>query len=274
MSNHGYVYIQNNSIIDDSWLGTSALTIKAPTFIQPKNTTSISTNQISDSTWLGNFFKNKTPINPIQGVLPVVTQSVPYPMMPIVYTTPNGTLLNNITSSYTAPTPIVSDFLTFGTGISRVGNSIGLIPGANGEILSMASGIPTWVTPTAVSVPVFSVFGRTSSILATLGDYTTNLVTEGASLYFTDARAQNALSGSIVNISNTINTLSGSLITLSSRVDTLSGVVANNYMILSGALATTNKNLSSLSGTVNTFSGFVSTLLSTISTLSGSLAIL
>jgi len=41
---------------------------------------------------------------------------------------------------------------------------------------------------------VYSVFGRTGSIVAQNGDYTTNLVTEGSNLYFTTQRVWNALS--------------------------------------------------------------------------------
>lgn len=84
--------------------------------------------------------------------------------------------------------------LTFGTGITRVGNTVGLTTGTDGDILSMASGVPTWITPATVSIPVLSVFGRTGSILATLGDYTTSLVTEGSNLYFTQGRFDSAFS--------------------------------------------------------------------------------
>ena len=51
-----------------------------------------------------------------------------------------------------------------------------MISGANGQILSVVAGVPTWITST--SVPVTSVFGRIGSVTATIGDYTTSLVTE------------------------------------------------------------------------------------------------
>jgi hypothetical protein len=42
---------------------------------------------------------------------------------------------------------------------------------------------------------VTSVFGRAGTVVAQSGDYTTSLVTEGTSLYYTDARARAAISG-------------------------------------------------------------------------------
>ena len=41
---------------------------------------------------------------------------------------------------------------------------------------------------------ISSVFGRTGSIVATIGDYNTSLVTENTNLYFTNARARGAIS--------------------------------------------------------------------------------
>ncbi len=40
---------------------------------------------------------------------------------------------------------------------------------------------------------VTSVFGRTGAVTAQSGDYTTTQVTEGTNLYFTNTRAQNAI---------------------------------------------------------------------------------
>lgn len=42
---------------------------------------------------------------------------------------------------------------------------------------------------------VSSVFGRDGAVVAEAGDYTTDLVTEGANLYFTDQRARDVISG-------------------------------------------------------------------------------
>jgi hypothetical protein len=46
---------------------------------------------------------------------------------------------------------------------------------------------------------VSSVFGRTGSVSAQTGDYTTDLVTEGTNLYFTDERAQDAVGGILLD---------------------------------------------------------------------------
>ena len=57
---------------------------------------------------------------------------------------------------------------------------------------------------------VSSVFGRVGIITAGAGDYTTGLIPESHSnLYFTDLRAQNALSGALSTINTELLTLSG-----------------------------------------------------------------
>lgn len=94
--------------------------------------------------------------------------------------------------SYNNTTGEISDTLVFSGILSRVGNTIGLTNGANGEILSMSGGIPVWLTPTAVSVPVTSVFGRTGSVIGQAGDYTTSLIAEGTNLYYTATRFDTA----------------------------------------------------------------------------------
>ena len=73
-----------------------------------------------------------------------------------------------------------------------------------------------WKNPSLVGSVVTSIFGHTGDVIAQIGDYTTALVTEsGSNIYFTDLRAQNALSG-------TIATLSGNMSTLTNTVNTLS----------------------------------------------------
>ena len=52
----------------------------------------------------------------------------------------------------------------------------------------MSGGVPTWVVPGLASSPVTSVFGRIGAITPQAGDYTTDQVTEGTSLYYTQAR--------------------------------------------------------------------------------------
>lgn len=122
----------------------------------------------------------------------------------------NGVGYNNITGQFT-------DLFTFNNGLSRVGNTVGISTGIDGQILTMSGGIPTWTNPASVSSSVSSVFGRTGSILAVSGDYDSMLVTEsGTNLYFTNARAQTALAptialinGTLTNLTNAVNTLSG-----------------------------------------------------------------
>jgi len=55
------------------------------------------------------------------------------------------------------------------------------------EILSPTGGYP-------LPSDIYSVFGRTGTIIATSGDYTTTQVTEGTNLYYTDVRAKASLS--------------------------------------------------------------------------------
>jgi hypothetical protein len=135
--------------------------------------------------------------------------------VPAGYTTPNGTLITNLPGTYTPPAPTInyptltsfsstggitynnttgqfSDALVFSSGLSRVGNTIGLTLGSNGEILSMSGGTAVWLTPATVSVPVTSVFGRTGSVIGQAGDYTTSLIAEGTNLYYTAARFDTA----------------------------------------------------------------------------------
>jgi Chaperone of endosialidase len=88
---------------------------------------------------------------------------------------------------------------------------------------------------------------------------TDNLAEWTGSLYFTDSRAQNAMSG-------TVNTLSGNINSLSGRISIVEQNVTAN---LSGSLTSTNTDISTLSGRVNTLSGTVS---SNFSTLLASLA--
>lgn len=49
-----------------------------------------------------------------------------------------------------------------------------------------------WKDPSVASSLVTSVFGRTGSVIAQTGDYTTDMVTEGANLYYTQGRFDTA----------------------------------------------------------------------------------
>ena len=63
--------------------------------------------------------------------------------------------------------------------------------------LSLATFPTTWAWAALSGVPsmVNTVFGRSGTVTAQNGDYTTTQVTEGTNLYFTNARAQLALAG-------------------------------------------------------------------------------
>jgi len=52
---------------------------------------------------------------------------------------------------------------------------------------------------TSANAPVQEVFGRTGSIVATIGDYTTDEVTEGTNLYYTDARVSTVISATDIS---------------------------------------------------------------------------
>ncbi|MDO8524580.1 MAG: hypothetical protein Q7R99_03050, partial [bacterium] len=80
-----------------------------------------------------------------------------------------------------------------------------------GQVLTTdASGVGTWQT--AAVAGVSSVFGRTGAVVAVSGDYTTTLVTEGTSLYFTNARAQAAITGGASTITTSNLTASRALL--------------------------------------------------------------
>jgi hypothetical protein len=57
---------------------------------------------------------------------------------------------------------------------------------------------------TAATAPVQEVFGRTGSIVATAGDYTTDEVTEGTNLYYTDARVNTVISNTDIGSLNDV----------------------------------------------------------------------
>ena len=82
----------------------------------------------------------------------------------------------------------------------------------------------TWT----ISFPVTSVFGRTGSVVAQSGDYTTTLVTEGTNLYFTNARAIGALLTGYTSGSGTISSSDSIL----SAIQKLNG----NVGLLTGAI--------------------------------------
>jgi len=68
-------------------------------------------------------------------------------------------------------------------------NDVTITSIADNEVLIYNSTSGEWENGAIPSAPISSVFGRTGAVSAQSGDYTTNQVTEGTNLYFTDARA-------------------------------------------------------------------------------------
>ena len=103
--------------------------------------------------------------------------------------TTSGTLALTYSTGYSIPTTVKQsnwdDAYTWVTGFpTQTGNS--------GKFLTTDGSALSWAT---ISVPVTSVFGRTGAVVATAGDYNTDLVTEGSTnLYYTNARARAAFS--------------------------------------------------------------------------------
>ena len=73
-----------------------------------------------------------------------------------------------------------------------------LVPGPNGRISSAS--ISQLITQSGGNL-VSSIFGRTGVVTAALGDYNTDQITEGQSLYFSDSRARKVLSVTTFNTS-------------------------------------------------------------------------
>ena len=111
----------------------------------------------------------------------------------------------------------------------------------------MSGGIPVWLSPAAVSVPVLSVFGRTGSILAQSGDYNTSMITESGSLYYTQARFDTAF-----GLKSTTNLSEGTNLyfTNTRAQNAMSGTVAG----LTGSIATINSNLATATGNIASLS--------------------
>lgn len=66
-----------------------------------------------------------------------------------------------------------------------------LLPGLDNQVLIILNGVPTWTDSSVIS-PVLSVYGRTGSVLAQAGDYTTDQVIEANNLYWTQGRFDTA----------------------------------------------------------------------------------
>jgi hypothetical protein len=108
---------------------------------------------------------------------------------------------------------------------------------------------------------VSSVFGRTGSIVATIGDYTTTQVTEGTNLYYTDTRAR--ASNSFVAGSGAYNSTTGviTIPTNNNQITNGAGYITSSalstYVPYTGATTNLNLGTNNLSAN-NAFLGFSS----------------
>ena len=83
-------------------------------------------------------------------------------------------------------------------------NDVTITSIADNEVLIYNSTSGEWENGAIPSAPVSSVFGRTGAVSAQSGDYTTNQVTEGTNLYFTDARADARIAAANINDLNDV----------------------------------------------------------------------
>ncbi|MDD5738714.1 MAG: hypothetical protein PHY72_02180, partial [Candidatus Pacebacteria bacterium] len=103
---------------------------------------------------------------------------------------------------------------------------------------------------------VSSVFGRTGAVVAASGDYTTTQVTEGTNLYFTNARAQAAITGGASTIVVSNLTVNRALLSDASGKVAVSGVTNTELGYLSGVTSGIQAQLNTKAPTDNpTFTG-------------------
>ncbi len=117
--------------------------------------------------------------------------------------------------------------------------------------------IITGSIPSQTIRSVTSVFSRSDAIVASAGDYSSDLVTEsGSHLYFSDLRAQNALSGALSTFSSQVSSLSGIVYNLTGTglIELIADINA-----FTGYLATTNNTLISYASGISVFSGNIAT---------------
>jgi hypothetical protein len=124
-------------------------------------------------------------------------------------------IIESPSGAYPLPNNVYTVFGRIGNVIATEGDysltqlsDVTLTSPANGQVLKYNG--TAWVNDT-VNNTVTSVFGRTNNVVATSGDYTTTLVTEGSNLYFTNLRAQSAISLTTIGTSGAATYSSGVL---------------------------------------------------------------
>lgn len=130
--------------------------------------------------------------------------------------------------------------IIIGSGLTLTGST--LSASGSGTALSLTttgtSGAATYNSTTGVlNIPIYSagagtvtsVFGRTGAVVATLGDYNTDLVTEGSNnLYYTNTRARGALSANPFS-ALTYNSSTGRFTLNAASSSTAGYVTADDY---------------------------------------------
>ena len=130
--------------------------------------------------------------------------------------------------------------ITIGSGLTLSGGVLSSTGGGTSLSLTTigTSGAATYNSTTGVlNIPIYSagagavssVFGRTGAIVATTGDYNTDLVTEGSTnLYYSNARARAAFSAN-VGSALTYNSSTGRYTLLAANSSTAGYVTAADY---------------------------------------------
>lgn len=129
--------------------------------------------------------------------------------------------------------------IIIGSGLTLTGTTLSASGGAALSLTTTGtSGAATYNSTTGVlNIPIYSagagtvtsVFGRTGAVVATLGDYNTDLVTEGSTnLYYTNTRARLAFSAN-VGSALTYNSSTGRYTLLAADSGTAGYVTAADY---------------------------------------------
>jgi hypothetical protein len=152
-----------------------------------------------------------------------------------------GTLAFNYATGYSIPTN--ASQTTWDTAYSRSLTSAAVTGTTTKTLTLNQQGGGTITASWSDLQPVTSVFGRTGDVIATSGDYTTTLVTEGTNLYYTDARAR--ASNSFVAGSGAYNSTTG-VITIPTNNNQITN--GSNFITLASLSATSPLSYNSSTG--------------------------
>jgi hypothetical protein len=184
-----------------------------------------------------------------------------------------GTGTTSITTSILSTTvtnKVLTGYVSGAGTITATDSILQAIQKLNGNISSLVTGVS-------------SVFGRTGTVIATLGDYNTSQVTENTNLYFTNARSISSILTGYVSGAGTISatdsilsaiqklngniTTKENILTISSGLTRATNTITNNLItglsggqtIIGGTGASENLTLSSTSNATKGFINIVDT---------------